>query len=44
MANEKQIKELKEKVAALVQNKFGGDWYRGFNFYAVKNGGSAAVE
>jgi hypothetical protein len=44
MANEKQIKELKEKVAALVQNKFGGDWYRGFTYYAAKNGGSSAVE
>ncbi len=44
MANEKQIKELKEKVAALVQNKFGGDWYRGFNHYALKTGGSASVE
>lgn len=44
MANEKQIKELKEKISALVQNKFGGDWYRGFNHYAAKNGGTSTVE
>ena len=44
MANEQQIKELKDKVAALVQSKFGGDWYRAFNHYAGKNGGTGEVD
>jgi len=44
MANEKEIKELKEKVAALVQSKFGGDWYRAFTHYAALNGSNATVD
>ncbi len=44
MANEKQIKELKEKVQSVVTSKYGGDWYRGFQDYAAKHGSSTVVE
>lgn len=44
MANEKQIKDLQDKVTAVVSTKFGGDWYRAFAKYAAKNGSAAGVD
>ena len=33
MANELEVQELKDKVAALVQSKYGGDFQRAFAQY-----------
>jgi hypothetical protein len=44
MSNEKAIKELTEKIQAVVTSKFGGDWYRAYTDYAARNGAAERVE
>jgi Ca2+-binding EF-hand superfamily protein len=43
MAHEKEKQELVEKVTALVDSNFAGDWYRAFMHYAAKRGGANEV-
>jgi Ca2+-binding EF-hand superfamily protein len=44
MANDKEKQELVEKVSALVESTYAGDWYRAFMHYAAKRGGSSDVD
>lgn len=44
MASEEQIRELKDKISKLVNDKYSGDWYRAFTHYAALNGSSALVD
>lgn len=40
MANEKQRRELDEKLTALVENRFGGDYRAAFEHYAADGDGA----
>ena len=44
MADDKRVKELKEKVTAVVNDRFGGDWTKAFNHYAARSGNAGLVE
>ncbi len=44
MADEEQLKELKQKVKALVDTKFGGDFSKTFNHYAGLGGEGGLVD